>query len=193
MSAQPFDEFAEVRVSWEEFLRFQQAYVGSEKVIWDDGRIVLAMTGGSERHDLVVMALATQIDAALSDGRCAVFAHNRQIKTGRRSYYPDLLVRCGRAAHPLFEDDAWLIVEVLSPSNTPAQQTAMLYAYQELPSIEAILFVDTARRVITVHHKHPDDPQWTETQTHAGTVTVKDLVLDFEAMWTRVDRRSSFD
>lgn len=51
MTARPDDD--DVRLSWEEFLRFQQAYDGPERICWDEGRVVMAMTGGTERHDLV--------------------------------------------------------------------------------------------------------------------------------------------
>ena len=150
----------DVRLSWEEFLRFQQAYDGNERFVWDEGHVVLVMTGGTERHDLVVMALAGQLQAAFRGGPCHVFAHNRQVKTPSRSYYPDVLVRCGRAADPYYEDDARLIIEVLSPSNKPADRTKMLFDYQGLPSIEAILFVDTRRRIITIHERTSSG--WTE-------------------------------
>jgi Uma2 family endonuclease len=193
MSAQPFDEAAEVRVSWEEFLRFQQAYTGPERMDWDNGLIVRAMTGGSERHDLVVMALIEQLFRVLPE-RCVVFAHNRQVKTpSQRSYHPDLLVRCGKAAHQLYEEDARLIVEVLSPSNGPAEQTAKLYAYQQLPSIEAIFFVNTVRRIVTVHRKHPDGSGWMESQTRDGAISSGGITLDFGAMWSWVDERSTFE
>lgn len=51
MTARPDDD--DVRLSWEEFLRFQQAYDSPERICWDEGRVVMAMTGGTERHDLV--------------------------------------------------------------------------------------------------------------------------------------------
>ena len=187
MTAQPDD----VRLSWEEFLRFQQAYRGDEKFAWDEGRVVSVMTGGTERHDLVVMALVGQLRASLAGGPCRVFAHNRQVKTRRRSYYPDVIVRCGKAADPLFEDRARLIVEVLSPSNTPSGRTEMLFDYQELPSIEVIVFIDTIHRLVTVHQKGRYG--WTESVTKDGQVENGLITLDFADMWAEVDEASSFD
>jgi Uma2 family endonuclease len=190
MSAQPED----VRISWEEFLRVQQVWPGPERIAWDDGRIVKAMTGGTERHDLVTMALVGQLLPALAGGPCRVFAHNRQIKTATRSYYPDVLVRRGQAAHPLYEDDARLIIEVLSPGNTPAERTAMLFAYQQPASIEVILFVNTVRRIVTVHRRRPDRSGWVESQVQAeGLIDLGYVILDFGAMWTQVDAEASFD
>lgn len=190
MSAQV--EGGDARLSWEEFLRFQQAYAGDERFVWDEGRVVLAMTGGTERHDLVTMALAGRLIEAFRGSSCRVFAHNRQVKTTARSYYPDILVRCGRAADPYFEDDARLIIEVLSPSNRPTDRTRMLYDYQTLPSIQAILFVDTRRRTVTVHER-TQDGAWTEGATSQGEVKLGPAVLDFAAIWSQVDEESTFD
>jgi Uma2 family endonuclease len=179
----------DARLTWEEFLRFQQAYDGPERFIWNEGHVVQVMTGGTERHDLVVMALVRQLDALLTGRPCHVFAHNRQIKTAQRSYYPDVLVRCGRAADPLYETDARLVIEVISPSNSPAERTRMLFDYQTLPSIEAIIFVDTRRRIATIHEKSAAG--WTEGERRSGTIG--DLAIDLDRMWFDVDEASSFD
>jgi Uma2 family endonuclease len=150
------------------------------------------MTRGTERHDLVVMALVDRLRAAFRPGGpCRVFAHNRQVKTQRRSYHPDVLVRCGPAADPYYEDDARLIIEVLSPSNKPADRTRMLFDYQELTSVEAILFVDTRRRQVTIHAK--EQGTWTERATRDGAFTLGPLTIDFAAMWVEVDEDSTFD
>jgi Uma2 family endonuclease len=179
------------RLTWAEFLRFQQAYDGDERFVWDEGRVVLAMTGGTERHDLTVMGLVRALDAAFRSGPCRVFAHNRQIKTARRSYYPDVLVRCGPAAHPLYEDDARFVIEVLSPTTTAGERTRMLFDYQALPSIEAILFIDTKRRLITVHEKTTEG--WTESATKQGVVVLGPASIHFEHLWDQVDEDATFD
>jgi Uma2 family endonuclease len=179
------------RLTWGEFLRFQQAYTGEERFVWDDGHVVLAMTGGTERHDLVVMTLARLLMNAYEGTPCEVFAHNRQIKTARRSYYPDVLVRCGKAVDPLYETDARFLIEILSPSNGPAERTQMLFDYQTVPSVEVILLVDTRRRVVTVHRR--EDKGWTESEIRGGEVFLGALIVDFDRLWVDVDERSSFD
>lgn len=181
----------EVRLTWEEFLHVQQAYDGPERICWDDGRIVMAMTGGTERHDLVTMHLGVRLGQQLQRGPCRVFVHHRQITTARRSYYPDLLIRCGRAAHELYEDDAHVVVEVLSPSNGPADLTRMLFDYRSLPSIETILFIDTRRRVITVHER--SEQGWSERQTRGGEVRLGPATVDLDDLWVQVDEQSTFD
>ena len=192
MSAQTSGAQDDVRVSWEDFLRFQQAYSGDERLIWDQGRIVVAMTGGTERHDLTIAAFNDRLRATYRGSNCHVFTHNRQLKTEKRSYYPDVLVRCGDAAHPLYDHDARFVIEVLSPSNKPANRTEMLYDYQTLPSIEMIVFVDTRVRTATIHQKG-EAGVWTERATRNGTLTLGDAVIDLAQLWVEVDEESTFD
>jgi hypothetical protein len=114
-----------VLLSWAEYVKFEEVYEGRRHELVR-GRVRL-MAGASERHDLTVQAIYDQLRPALRGGPCRVFVRNRKIRTGSDTgYYPDLLVRCGTAADRLFEDDARLIVEVLSPSNDPTDVTERL-------------------------------------------------------------------
>lgn len=177
-------------LSFEEFLRFEAAYGGDERFELQGGTVVM-MSGGSERHDLMVMALFRVIDPAFAGGPCRVFVHNRKLRTSDRDgWYPDLLVRCGEAADRLYETDARIVVEVLSPSNDPRDRTARLYAYQSLRSVKMILFVDAERRVVTLHERTAEG-FWGERQVFDATVevagTAQVAVLDVGALWRDVD------
>src|SRR5664279_3499741 len=100
MSAQPEGQ----RLTWAEFLKFEAAYAGDERFELDHGRVVM-MSGGTEQHDLLVLALYRSLYEPLQP--CRVFVHNRKVRTAESSgFYPDLLVRCGVAADELYENDA---------------------------------------------------------------------------------------
>ena len=177
-------------LTFEEFLRFEAAYAGDERFELQGGTVVM-MSGGSERHDLMVVALFRVIDPAFAGGPCRVFVHNRKIRTSDKDgWYPDLLVRCGTAADRLYETDARIVVEVLSPSNDPRDRTARLYAYQSLRSVETILFVDPERRVATVHQRTPEG-FWGERQITDGQVqlagSAQVTTLDFATLWQQLD------
>lgn len=187
MSAQTEDRGG---LTFEEFLRFEAAYAGDERFELQGGTVVM-MSGGSERHDLMVMALFRLIDPAFSGGPCRIFVHNRKLRTSDKDgWYPDLLVRCGPAAHRLYETDARVVVEVLSPSNDPRDRTARLYAYQSLRSVEIILFVDPERRVATVHQRTAEG-FWGERQIATGQVQLAGSAhvasLDFGDLWRHVE------
>jgi len=149
------------------------------------------MSGGSEHHDLMVMALFRVIDPAFSGGPCRIFVHNRKLRTSDKDgWWPDLLVRCGPAAHRLYETDARVIVGVLSPSDEPRDRTARLYTYQSLRSVETILFVDPDRRVATVHRRTAEG-FWGERQITTGRFELAGSAhvanLDFGDLWQRVE------
>ena len=67
----------------------------------------------------------------------------------------------------------------------------MLFDYRTLPSIEAILFVDTRRRSVTVHERTADG--WTENATRDGAVQLGPTSIDFHDLWMQVDEESTFD
>ena len=187
MSAVPEDR--PVLLTWDEYVRFEEVYEGRRHELLK-GRVRL-MAGASERHDLTVQALYDQVRPHLRGTPCRVFVQNRKIRTSRDTgYYPDLLIRCGDAADRLFEDDARVVVEVLSPSNDPLDVTERLYAYQGLPSCETILFVDHRQRHVTVHRRTENG--WTEARISEGARRIMDrLSIDWTQVWTDVDTDAS--
>jgi hypothetical protein len=65
-----------------------------------------------------------------------------------------------------------------------------LYAYQSLPSIEAILFVGHAHRHVTIHRRTGDG--WTESRTSAGTSRLTgEVTIDCTAVWADVDAEAT--
>jgi len=185
MSAQP----EAARLTWAEYLRFLQAFAGDERFELDRGRVVL-MSGGSERHDLMTTSIYARLLAAVQGGPCRVFIHNRLLRTGPdQGIHPDLLVRCTAAADALFETDARIVVEVLSPSNGPADRTARLFACQGLPSAELIVFADQERRVLILHERAPQG--WSERQFGEGVAHAGATDVDLTGLWSEVDGLAS--
>jgi Uma2 family endonuclease len=84
------------------------------------------------------------------------------------------------------------VVEVLSPNNDPSDLTERLYAYQSLPSIEMILFVDHRQRHVTVHRRTADG--WAQSRTGEGARQLTDqLTIDWSQVWADVDAEASTD
>jgi Uma2 family endonuclease len=190
MSAEPTETLL---LTWPEYVKFEEVYEGRRHDLVR-GRVRL-MAGGSERHDLTTQAIYDQLRPALRGGPCHVFIQNRRIRTGEATgFYPDLLVRCGAAGDRLFETDARLVVEVLSPSNDSQDRLERLYAYRGLPGIQMIVFVDEARRIVTVHER--TDAGWSEAQLSAQTLRLPwlasgsaagEVLIDWAQVWEDVD------
>jgi Uma2 family endonuclease len=174
-----------ITLTWEEYLKFDA--ISSERHELVRGE-VRAMTGGSRRHDLLVQWINVALYQAFGSGEgpCEVFPHTRKLRTADATgFCPDVYVRCTPPGHDYFDDDARFVIEVLSPSNHPADRTERLYGYLSLPSVETILFVDHHKRVVTVHERVGG--RWSEYQVGAGEVELGPATLDFTQLWARLD------
>lgn len=117
-----------------------------------DGQ-VYAMGGASDRHGLILNALAFALTPLARKRHCQLFSSDMKLKlsiSGRPVfYYPDLLLACDPDdREPYFRSKPCLIVEVLSESTERIDRREQLLAYQTLPSLrEYVLVAQDARRV----------------------------------------------
>lgn len=180
MTAQPDDG----KLTLAEYLKFEEIAESRHELVRGDVRL---MTGGTERHELLTNALNVQLANQLRGGRCRIFPHNRKLVTADgNAYYPDLLVACGKAADRRFEDDATLIVEVLSPSNKRDELDDKQEHYLELPSLQAYLTLDPESGVGTLYERH--DLGWrSRIITRNAVVPLEGMTIDLAAAYDEVD------
>ena len=133
------------RYTYAEYLAYERD--SALKHEYDDGEI-LAMAGGSRRHN----ALASRVSAALEAKRprgCHAYQSDQKVRvlaTGRATY-PDASMTCG----PIEGDPAdstgatitnpTLLVEVLSPSTEQEDRGAKWLHYQQIPALEEYVLV----------------------------------------------------
>jgi Uma2 family endonuclease len=133
------------RYSYAEYLACEQD--SGMKHEYDDGEI-LAMAGGSRRHN----ALASRISAALENARtpdCVAFQSDQRIRvlaTGRATYADACLVCSAVEGDPADPTDVTitnptLIVEVLSPSTEERDRGSKWQHYQLIPSLQEYVLV----------------------------------------------------
>ncbi len=111
-----------------------------------DGEMV-AMTGASRWHNLIVTNLVRDLSQQLKGRPCEVYANDLRVRipaTGLYTY-PDLVVTC---AEPRFEDDELdtllnptLLIEVLSPSTEGYDRGKKFEQYRTLESLAEYLLV----------------------------------------------------
>lgn len=124
------------------------------------GGRLYAQAGATERHDLATSLLLGALwDGAIGRG-CRAFAHNRRLVTPiGDTYYPDVLVSCGTAAHSLYETSAVLVAEVLSPTAADIDRREKSGAYASVPGLELYLLV------------HPDVPRIEAARPRDGRIS----------------------
>lgn len=144
---------------------------------FDDGEIV-AMAGGSHRHN----ALASRISAALEAGRRSgwvAFQSDQRVRvlaTGRATY-PDATLVCG----PLEGDPAdptgatitnpTLIVEALSPSTEHEDRGNKWQNYQLIPSLREYILVSQAESCVERYVRLPSG-SWEYSDITRGQITL---------------------
>lgn len=161
------------RYTYEEYLAYERD--SGLKHEYEDGEI-LAMAGGSRRHN----AIASRVSAALELARpknCVAFQSDQKVRvlaTGKATY-PDASLVCGAiegdpadpSGHTI--TNPTLIVEVLSPSTEEDDRGNKWQHYQLIPSLrEYVLVTQTHSRVEC--YRRLDSGHWEYRDITEGTV-----------------------
>ena len=140
---------------------------------------VYAMTGASDRHGLILNALAYSMTPAARRKGCQLFTSDMKLRLeiGGKTcfYYPDLLLSCDpQDRDPYFRRSPCLIVEVLSESTARIDRREKLLAYQSLPSLQAYLLVEQEARRVELYRRATD---WRVEYHDAGEIWLDCLEL----------------
>ena len=124
------------KVSPEDYLR--QEMMSPMRHEFVDGAIY-AMSGASDRHGLVTLALAARLFDKVDPG-CQVFTSDMKLRISEGPamvyYYPDVLVSCAADDRDrYFREQPVLLVEVISPSTERTDRIEKLAAYKSIPSL----------------------------------------------------------
>lgn len=149
------------------------------------GGEIFAMAGGSPEHGMIAARMIQILGEKLPKG-CKVLTSDvkvRVVATGL-STFPDISVVCGDLERA--SDDAnaitnpALLVEVLNPSTEDYDQGEKLRHYQQIPSLEAVVFVSQSERMVSVVRRTPSG--WLRAEhrdafelERTGTIAVTEL------------------
>jgi Uma2 family endonuclease len=166
-----FDDGVEAFLAWEAAQEMRYELVGG---------VVRAMAGGSDIHDaLSTRMVARLLEAAAKRPGCRARGSNLKIRSPVGSVmYPDAFVRCGpRDDRATVVDDPLVVVEVLSPSTDQHDLTRKRWAYEAIPSLRAILLVDTEALRVEIATREPDGT-WRSRLVEGREGVVELAVLD---------------
>ena len=140
-------------VAWENRRKARYELIGGE---------VRLMAGGSRAHDLVAGNILAALHIALRGTGCDVHGSNLKIVSPAGMVtYPDVFVRCGPLADEAVEcQDPLVVFEVLSPSTRSEDLVRKRWAYQAIPSLAHLVYVDAARVGIEIATRAPDGRWW---------------------------------
>ena len=128
---------------------------------------IFAMVGATKRHNRIIGNISGHLWEAARGGACRVYSESVKLRVADDViYYPDVMVACGpEGDDPLVEDDACLVVEVVSPSTETIDPREKLAAYKRMSGLEAYLIVSQDRKWVERHFR-----------TESGTWRRADLV-----------------
>jgi Uma2 family endonuclease len=171
----------EYRLTPEEYLSHERgAETRSEYV---DGFIV-AMSGGTEAHNVIAANLVTLLNVHLRDEPCRVFGSDMKVHRAdsARFFYPDVSVVCGQS---VFCDDARdvlmnpvLLIEVLSDDTENYDRGTKFTSYIRLGSLrEYVLVAQNAPVVEHYVRQGPEDWLYTRVEGIDQSVTFSSVGL----------------
>jgi Uma2 family endonuclease len=154
--ANVYRESAEHRwLSVDQYLEFEAQSEHRHEYI--DG-VVYAMTGASEKHELIKVNLLAAIHGHLRGGPCKAYSSDFKVRLqiDRRDlfYYPDVMVACGRegvASHYLRYPK--LIVEVLSRSTESIDRREKFLSYKQIETVQEYALVCHEAAQITIYRR----------------------------------------
>lgn len=111
------------------------------------------MTGGTARHNRVILNLASRLGQHLHGSPCQVFAESMKVQLADFGVlYPDVMVTCGKsqAGDEQVVTDPTLIVEVLSPTTRGYDKRDKFILYRTIATLREHALIDPASREVEV-------------------------------------------
>ncbi|OUC16447.1 MAG: hypothetical protein B0A82_01390 [Alkalinema sp. CACIAM 70d] len=139
---------AEDYLSWESMQQERHEF-------WDG--VLVAMTGGTKRHNRVTGNCFKLLDDALADRDCEVYINDVivQVQANRKFFYPDVVVTCdARDQDERLVNDPCLIVEVLSPSTELYDRGAKFACYRRFTTLREYVLVGMEEPEVEVYTKN---------------------------------------
>jgi Uma2 family endonuclease len=119
---------------------------------------VYAMAGTSDKHNIIALNIASDLNNHLRDSPCQTFMGDIKVRVSPHVfYYPDVLVSCEEnPENPYFRNQPILIVEVLSPSTQEIDRREKLLFYQQMPSVQEYVVVEQQKMSVEIHRRQSD-------------------------------------
>jgi Uma2 family endonuclease len=110
-----------------------------------------AMSGASEKHNLITGNIFLQLKQAARGSGCKVFASDMKCRAehGRFYYYPDVMLVCEKADNAEFyKEQPCFVAEVQSPSTERVDRHEKWQTYSQIPSLNYYLLADSQQKKV---------------------------------------------
>lgn len=153
-----------------------------------DGEVCM-MTGGQLRHAVVSSNMCWILGNLLRSKSCIVFNSSACVQLSETRYVcPDVTVSCDSRDHDVERDDEdderfirypCLVVEVLSSGTKSYDRGVKSHLYQNCPTIQEYLFVDTELPQVQLYRRESSDLWTIHMLKLDGTVELTSIGVSF--------------
>ncbi len=118
------------------------------------------LAGGSAYHSAIIVRLSSFFERHLENSPCWVYNSDMKLQLSESLHvYPDIMISCNpqdQEPDRTVIHNPSLIVEVLSPSTEAVDRREKLLYYQESPTVQDYLMVDSQSVRIEMYHREAD-------------------------------------
>lgn len=175
-------------MSVEEYLAFERdAEIRHEFL----GGQIYSMSGGSQRHNLIALRLASDIDRHLRGKPCRAFINDMKVRVTPGGddyfYYPDIAVTCDPRdrEHSHHISHPKLLIEVLSPGTARIDRREKLFAYMQIETLEEYVLLEQDFPEARIHR--PADKWKAEIATERLHLRSLDLSIDLGQLFAGLE------
>jgi Uma2 family endonuclease len=135
-----------------------------------DGEQPVAMTGGSNRHAIIMRDLHRALDRRLRGTPCQSLGPDAGIATiGNAIRYPDALVTCTKQIEEARTVEGVVIAfEIVSPTSVRTDHTLKVREYAAIVSMRRYIIIESAAPGLLVLHRQNSNDPWTALPLSAG-------------------------
>ena len=134
-----------------------------------DGFRPVAMTGGTQAHDLIQVNLVASLHARLRGSACRIAGSSLKIAVDQSIRYPDAFIVCSPViANATIAEAPVIVFEILSPSTASTDRITKNLEYQAMPSIQRYVMLEQTAVAATILTR--DTPAWRSTIQGPGSI-----------------------
>ncbi len=156
------------------------------------GGDVYAMTGASDRHNLIIGNLYSIIRVQSQGTGCQLFTSDMKVRLEHLReayyYYPDLMLACDPDdREPYFRSKPCLLIEVLSESTARVDCREKRLAYTLIPTLRDYVLVHQTECKVE-HYWLDDQNEWQYQTLTEGALPLacREISLSLEAIYEEI-------
>lgn len=198
---EPAVPYQRKKYSIEEYLELERnstekhEYYRGEIFFMEGHGELLAMSGAANEHNLIFSNLYPEISLHLKGKDCKALGPDMRLYVAKNTLftYPDIAIYCKKAAIITDADIAanpTVIIEILSPSTRNYDMGEKFVLYQDIPSLEEYILVDSEIQKVHVYRLNTKS-QWEqemfteltdvlEIKSVGFSISLKDIYRDLD-------------